>query len=201
MISIRKERPPDVAAREALLDDAFGGQRWRKSSQRLRDGRSPAEGLAFIATDGTRVVGTARLWNIVSGTGKPALLLGPVAVAADFRNHGIARRWCAVHSAWHVDRVTARSSSSATRPTMAASASPPRKLRPCACPVHSSASACSVSNWCRGRSTGCAGSCARPAGPFSPQSPRRRPNQPSKIPWTPDGLLPGRYSVRAPARI
>ena len=25
MISIRKERPPDVAAREALLDDAFGG--------------------------------------------------------------------------------------------------------------------------------------------------------------------------------
>ena len=89
MISIRKERPPDVAAREALLDDAFGGQRWRKSSQRLRDGRSPAEGLAFVATDGKRVVGTARLWDVVSGTGRPALLLGPVAVAPDFRNRGI----------------------------------------------------------------------------------------------------------------
>jgi predicted N-acetyltransferase YhbS len=89
MISIRKERPPDLAAREALLDDAFGGQRWRKSSQRLRDGRSPAEGLAFVATDGNRVVGTARLWDVVSGTGRPALLLGPVAVASDLRNRGI----------------------------------------------------------------------------------------------------------------
>src|SRR5262249_18636237 len=89
MISIRKERPPDVAAREALLDDAFGGQRWRKSSQRLRNGRSPAEGLAFIAMDGKRIVGTARLWDVVSGTGKPALLLGPVAVASDYRNRGI----------------------------------------------------------------------------------------------------------------
>src|SRR5262249_23963325 len=38
---------------------------------------------------GKRVVGTARLWDIVSGTGKPALLLGPVAVASDCRNRGI----------------------------------------------------------------------------------------------------------------
>jgi len=89
MISIRKERPPDVAAREALLDEAFGNRRWRKSSQRLRDGRSPAEGLAFVATDGKRVIGTARLWSVVCGTGQLALLLGPVAVAADCRNRGV----------------------------------------------------------------------------------------------------------------
>lgn len=89
MISIRKERPPDVAAREALLDDAFGGQRWRKSSQRLRDGRSAADGLAFVAIDGKRVVGTARLWDIVSSTSKRALLLGPVAVVSDCRKRGI----------------------------------------------------------------------------------------------------------------
>src|SRR6187455_926126 len=141
MISIRKERPPDISAREALLDDAFGGRRWRKSSQRLRDGRSPAEGLAFVATDGKRVVGTARLWDIVSGTGKPALLLGPVAVASDCRNRGIG----AAHSAWRADKVTALSSSSAMRPTTVASASLPRKWRPCACPVLSSASACLAS--------------------------------------------------------
>ena len=89
MISIRKERPPDVAAREALLDEAFGKRRWRKSSQRLRDGRLPAEGLAFIATDGDRLIGTARLWTLAIGTGEQALLLGPVAVAADCRNRGI----------------------------------------------------------------------------------------------------------------
>ncbi len=89
MISIRKERPPDAAAREALLDEAFGDRRWRKSSQRLRDGRAPANDLAFVATDGKRVVGTARLWNIVCGTGQAGLLLGPVAVASDCRNRGI----------------------------------------------------------------------------------------------------------------
>jgi len=89
MISIRKERPHDVAARETLLDEAFGDLRWRKSSQRLRDGRRPTDGLAFVAVDGQRVVGTARLWTIVCGTGLSALLLGPVAVAADCRNRGI----------------------------------------------------------------------------------------------------------------
>jgi predicted N-acetyltransferase YhbS len=89
MISIRKERPPDTAAREALLDQAFGDRRLRKSSQRLRDGQRPADDLAFVATDDKRVVGTARLWHIVCGTGQPVLLLGPVAVANDCRNRGI----------------------------------------------------------------------------------------------------------------
>jgi predicted N-acetyltransferase YhbS len=89
MITIRKERPPDTAAREALLDQAFGDTRYRKTSQRLRDGRLPAEGLSLIAADGKRVVGTARLWNVACGSGQPALLLGPVAVAADCRNRGI----------------------------------------------------------------------------------------------------------------
>lgn len=89
MISIRKQRPTDVAPREALLDEAFGKLRWRKSSQRLRDGRTPADGLAFIAADGKRIVGTARLWETMCETGEPALLLGPVAVAPDCRNRGI----------------------------------------------------------------------------------------------------------------
>jgi predicted N-acetyltransferase YhbS len=89
MISIRKERPPDAAAREALLDQAFGKRRWRKSSQRLRDGRTPAEGLAFVATDGSRIIGTARLWTLACATGEQILLLGPVAVAADCRNQGV----------------------------------------------------------------------------------------------------------------
>jgi len=89
MITIRKERPPDAAAREALLDEAFGYRRLRKSSQLLRTGRRPADELAFIATEGKRIVGTARLWDIVCGTGQSALLLGPVAVAGNCRNRGI----------------------------------------------------------------------------------------------------------------
>jgi predicted N-acetyltransferase YhbS len=89
MISLRQERATDLKAREALLDEAFGDTRYRKTSQRLRDGHLAAEGLSLIATDGKRVVGTARLWNVVCGSGRPALLLGPVAVAADCRSRGI----------------------------------------------------------------------------------------------------------------
>ncbi len=89
MITLRQERPTDVEAREALLDEAFGDTRARKTSQRLRDGRLPAEGLSLIAADGRRVIGTARLWNVACGSGQPALLLGPVAVATDCRDRGI----------------------------------------------------------------------------------------------------------------
>lgn len=89
MITLRHERAADIEAREALLDKAFGDTRYRKSSERLREDRLPAEGLAFIAADGKRVVGTARLWNIACGNGQSALLLGPVAVADDCRNKGL----------------------------------------------------------------------------------------------------------------
>ena len=89
MTTIRQERPADIVAREALLDEAFGETRTAKTSERLREDRLPAEGLAFIAADGRRVIGTARLWHVACGAGQPALLLGPVAVAADCRGRGI----------------------------------------------------------------------------------------------------------------
>jgi predicted N-acetyltransferase YhbS len=87
MITLRHERLTDVEAREALLDQAFGGT--RKTSQRLRDGRLPAEGLSLVAAEGKRVIGTARLWHVACASGQPALLLGPVAVDACCRNRGI----------------------------------------------------------------------------------------------------------------
>ncbi|MGA7975359.1 MAG: GNAT family N-acetyltransferase, partial [Pseudolabrys sp.] len=62
MTTIRHEKLNDIDAREALLDEAFGDTRTRKSSERLREGRLPADGLSFIATERKRVVGTARLW-------------------------------------------------------------------------------------------------------------------------------------------
>ncbi|HMJ45398.1 MAG TPA: N-acetyltransferase [Pseudolabrys sp.] len=92
-MTIRHERIADIEAREALLDEAFGEARTRKSSERLREDRLPAEGLSFIATEGKRVVGTARLWNVACGIekslGQEALLLGPVAVAEDCRSRGL----------------------------------------------------------------------------------------------------------------
>jgi predicted N-acetyltransferase YhbS len=90
MITIRDEQASDIAAREALLDKAMGKiKRRRKTSERLRSGRLPADGLAFVATDGERIVGSVRLWNIGCQSGEAALLLGPMAVASDCRNRGV----------------------------------------------------------------------------------------------------------------
>ena len=89
--AIRPEEPGDVAAREALLDAAMGPGRTRKSSEALRRGRLPSDGLslAAIAADGT-LAGTVRLWEIAAGSRDgvpvPALLLGPLAV--DPGQHG-----------------------------------------------------------------------------------------------------------------
>ncbi len=88
MISIRIEKTTDVTAREALLDEAYGPSRFRKSSEKIRRGRQTAEGLALVAVDGDRLVGTVRLWHVACGD-TPALLLGPVAVACDRQREGI----------------------------------------------------------------------------------------------------------------
>src|SRR5258707_8923365 len=80
--AIRAERASDVVAREALLDACFGENRHTRTCQRLRDERAPAEGLALsVVREGRqdRLVGTVRLWHVSAG-GRPALVLGPLAV-------------------------------------------------------------------------------------------------------------------------
>lgn len=87
--TLAEETLADVAAREALLDDAFGPARFLKTCQRLRDGSAPAPGLALVATDSVGgLIGTLRLWPVLAG-GRAALLLGPLAVAAQARSLGV----------------------------------------------------------------------------------------------------------------
>ncbi len=86
--AIRAERASDVVAREALLDACFGENRHLRTCQRLRDGRAPAEGLAFSALREGRLVGTVRLWHVQAG-GRLALMLGPLAVEASCRKLGV----------------------------------------------------------------------------------------------------------------
>jgi predicted N-acetyltransferase YhbS len=86
--AIRAERPSDVAAREALLDVCFGEGRFARTCQRLRDGRKPAEGLAFTAVRDGKLVGSVRLWHVSAG-GRPALVLGPLAVDPACRGLGL----------------------------------------------------------------------------------------------------------------
>ena len=86
--AIRAERDQDVVAREALLDACFGDDRQQRTCERLRDGRAPAEGLAFSAVRQGKLVGTVRLWHVSAG-GTPALVLGPLAVDASCRKLGL----------------------------------------------------------------------------------------------------------------
>ncbi|UCI29870.1 MULTISPECIES: N-acetyltransferase [unclassified Mesorhizobium] len=90
-IVVIAETAGDVAAREALLDDAMGPKRKTKSSEKLRRGRRPSEGLAFVARDASgSVMGTVRLWDVTLGEAGPAaLLLGPLAVDPSLKNAGI----------------------------------------------------------------------------------------------------------------
>ena len=49
MVTIRDEKFADVAARETLLDEAYGAARFTKTSERLREGRLAADGLSLVA--------------------------------------------------------------------------------------------------------------------------------------------------------
>ena len=90
MVTIRPEISSDYAAREALLNRSFGVKRFRKTSERLRSGRLPADGLAFSAVDAKgKLVGTVRLWDIIAGSAGPVLLLGPLAVDCKMQGQGI----------------------------------------------------------------------------------------------------------------
>src|ERR1700757_3982759 len=86
--AIRAEKASDIVAREALLDAGFGENRHARTCQRLRDGRAPAEGLAFSAVAQGKLVGTLRLWHVSAG-GTQALVLGPLAVDSAYRKHGV----------------------------------------------------------------------------------------------------------------
>ncbi|OHV75509.1 GNAT family N-acetyltransferase [Ensifer sp. LCM 4579] len=92
---IDSENAGDVVARENLLDRAMGPGRRRKSSEKLRRGRVPAEGLALVARDrDAHVIGTVRLWDVEAGVDRdghavPALLLGPLAVDPAHEGKGI----------------------------------------------------------------------------------------------------------------
>lgn len=87
--AIRDEIAADLPARERLLDDAFGACRFEKTSERLREGRLPANGLSLVAERDNEIVATVRLWHVAAGPNRPALLLGPLAVDERLRGAGV----------------------------------------------------------------------------------------------------------------
>jgi predicted N-acetyltransferase YhbS len=100
MYQITTERPEDGPAIDLLLDQAFGANRQSKTSYRMRDGVAAVDELKLVAratgpSEGGRLHGTLRFWPVAIdgrtvGLGmKPALLLGPLAVAPGMQGKGI----------------------------------------------------------------------------------------------------------------
>jgi len=84
------ERPEHARAIEVLVDRAFGPGRFAKSSERLRESNHRLEDCSFVALLEGRVIGSVRLWPVTVG-GAPAAFLGPLAVDADARKHGLGQ--------------------------------------------------------------------------------------------------------------
>lgn len=91
MFRIRPETPRDTAEVEQLFDLAFAPGRTALSSYRLRDGIEPEPGLSLVARDEyDTLAGAIRYWRVrVGAAGRPALLLGPVAVHPTRQGEGV----------------------------------------------------------------------------------------------------------------
>ena len=87
---IVNERPEHARAVEVLVDRAFGPGRFAKSSERLREGNRKLDDCSFVALHEGRVIGSVRLWPVTVG-GKAVAFLGPLAVDATERSHGLGQ--------------------------------------------------------------------------------------------------------------
>jgi predicted N-acetyltransferase YhbS len=80
---------------EALLDAAFGPERFARTAYRMREGTQALPALSFAAQMGTRLVGTLQSWPVAlrseDGKRRPLCMVGPVAVMPDVQRGGIGR--------------------------------------------------------------------------------------------------------------
>lgn len=95
MITFDLERPEDLPAIESLLDSSFGEDRFDKASYQLRLNNPPLQKYTMVVREGERLIGTVRysavqVCDLLSGKRIDAVFLGPLAIAADKKDQGIA---------------------------------------------------------------------------------------------------------------
>lgn len=88
-VDFARERTADAGAVNALVARAFGPGRHAKTAERVREAARLRPDLCFCAWRGEELAGAVRLWSVAVGD-RPALFLGPIAVAAHLRGRGIA---------------------------------------------------------------------------------------------------------------
>ncbi len=85
---------PDMI--EALLDRAFGPDRFARTAYRIREGTDWLEALSFAALDeDDLLVGTIQVWPVAltdpDGRPYPLLMIGPVAVVPERQTEGFGK--------------------------------------------------------------------------------------------------------------
>lgn len=89
MYQLEEETDADWWEVEALLDTCFAPGRTALSSYRLRDGVEPVRPLCLVVRDGDgTLAGAIRYWPVIAA-GRPALLLGPVAIHPTRQGEGL----------------------------------------------------------------------------------------------------------------
>ena len=86
--SIEAESGADAPLIEALLDKAFGADRFAKSSYALREGISPLTSLSLVLRHRGVLCGSIRFWPVRVDGCERVLLLGPLGVHHDYQGHG-----------------------------------------------------------------------------------------------------------------
>lgn len=81
---------------EAVLDRAFGPDRFARTAYRIREGTDWLEALSFAALDDDEMlVGTIQVWPVAltdpQGRPYPLLMVGPVAVLPDRQSEGFGK--------------------------------------------------------------------------------------------------------------
>ena len=80
---------------EALLDAAFGSDRFGRTAYRIRQGMDAVPALSFAAVEDGALIGTIQCWPVAhhaaDGTATPLVMVGPVAVRPDIQRGGHGR--------------------------------------------------------------------------------------------------------------
>ncbi|HEV7311833.1 N-acetyltransferase [Sphingopyxis sp.] len=80
---------------EALLDAAFGTDRFGRTAYRIRAGADAVPALSFALVEDGALVGTIQCWPVAhrapGGAATPLVMVGPVAVRPDVQRGGHGR--------------------------------------------------------------------------------------------------------------
>ncbi|MGB0085239.1 MAG: N-acetyltransferase [Rhodomicrobiaceae bacterium] len=91
-VLIRPQEPGDFTAINALHEEAFGPGRFARTAYRVREAATRPPLITLTAWNGAHLVGAIEFSAITIGGKRGAMLLGPLAIAPDYKNKGYGLR-------------------------------------------------------------------------------------------------------------